>query len=290
MIDGELVLIHGFWSSPRTWDSIVTQMRVDGDLEGLEIDAFRYESPKVRLPLMPTRIPDYDDIAHSLGAQLALKDAARPLVIVTHSQGGLILQRHLAWMVHEGRAHELARVRAIVLLACPNEGSEYLGTIRRALGFGRHPQAGQLRTLVTDATDARRTFLKSIVHATELTDRTCPIPVYAYAGRTDNVVTRASAQSVYPNVSTLPGNHSSILKPNYPGSLTVQTLKAHIVHAFSGAGGTAPKRSTSSTSGTLSSAGSAKTAGSKYNVTLNDNQGVSIGDNNIQNNDFGYRS
>ncbi|MEV4510211.1 hypothetical protein AB0K00_14750 [Dactylosporangium sp. NPDC049525] len=105
-------------------------------------------------------------------------------MIVTHSQGGLILQRHVAWMVHEGRARELARIRAIVLLACPNEGSEYLGTIRRALGFGRHPQAGQLATLVADATEARRTFLRSVVNAQTLSDRECPIPVHAYAGRT----------------------------------------------------------------------------------------------------------
>jgi hypothetical protein len=44
---------------------------------------------------------------------------------VTHSQGGLILQRSLTWMLHKRRGRELARIRSIVMLACPTGGSEY---------------------------------------------------------------------------------------------------------------------------------------------------------------------
>ena len=50
--------------------------------------------------------------------------------MVTHSQGGLILQRYLAWMLGEGRGRELTTIRLIVTLSCPNEGSEYLSSIR----------------------------------------------------------------------------------------------------------------------------------------------------------------
>jgi pimeloyl-ACP methyl ester carboxylesterase len=274
MVSGDLVLIHGFWSSPATWDRIVERLRGDADLAGVQIDRFGYESPKIRMPMSPARIPDYDDIAHSLGSHLALHDQDRLAVIVTHSQGGLILQRHLAWMAHEG-ARELARIRGIVLLACPNEGSEYLGTIRRALGFGRHPQAGQLATLVADATEARRTFLRSIVHAEGLTDRACPIPLHAYAGRTDNVVIRSSAMSVFPSVGALPGDHFSILDPDFPGSLTLPTLKKHILTALTAA---APP-----------AAGSAREPSAtepKYRVNISGSQGVQIGDHNTQVNRF----
>ncbi|GAA2697953.1 esterase/lipase family protein [Actinoplanes palleronii] len=269
MVEGDLVLIHGFWSSPRTWDRLVRVARADDEFGGVAIDAFGYESPIGRMPFSPARIPDYDDVAHSLASHLALRDPGRPLVIATHSQGGLILQRYLAWMAHEGRARELAIIRAVVLLACPNEGSEYLGTIRRALGFGRHPQAGQLETLVVDATDARRTFLQAIVNATSLTDHTCPIPAYVYAGRTDNVVTRASAQSVFPRVGTLPGDHFSILDPDLPGSLTYPTLKSIVGKAF-----------------TEEPAAASRPEPSPPQFDLRNSRGVQIGDGGVQNNLF----
>jgi len=69
------------------------------------------------------------------------------LAVVTHSQGGLILQRYLAWMLGEGRGRELTTIRLIVTLSCPNEGSEYLSSIRAVAGLGRHPHAGQLDVL-----------------------------------------------------------------------------------------------------------------------------------------------
>jgi pimeloyl-ACP methyl ester carboxylesterase len=282
MLAGDLVLIHGFWSSTRTWDRLVALVDADADLAGVRVDRFGYESPKIRLPLSPTRIPDYDDIAHSLGSHLALREPGRPVVIVTHSQGGLILQRHLAWMVHEGRARELARIRAIVLLACPNEGSEYLGTIRRALGFGRHPQAGQLATLVADATEARRTFLRSVVQARTVTDRECPIPVHAYAGRTDNVVTRSSAQSVFPNVGSLPGNHFSILDPTFPGSLTFAALKTHLTEALRPAPPPAAPTGAAPDPPVPPAAGQPPPPG--RHMIIEGGRGIQIGDGNIQGN------
>jgi hypothetical protein len=42
------------------------------------------------------------------------------------------------------------------MLSCPNEGSEYLRSIRAAVGFGHHPQAGQLDVLAREVGEARR--------------------------------------------------------------------------------------------------------------------------------------
>ena len=83
MLTGDLVLIHGFWSSTRTWDRLAQLVESDADLAGVRVDRFGYESPKIRLPLSPTRIPDYDDIAHSLRSHLALQDLSRPIVLAT---------------------------------------------------------------------------------------------------------------------------------------------------------------------------------------------------------------
>ena len=114
------------------------------------IDSFGYPSPRVpwRRPFSASRVPDYDDIAQSFANRYEVhhRDAAA-IAIVTHSQGGLILQRFLAWMLHEGRGRELARIRSIVMLACPNSGSEYFSSLRRALGYDNSPQARGLETL-----------------------------------------------------------------------------------------------------------------------------------------------
>jgi hypothetical protein len=210
----------------------VERLEADEDLQGLRIHLFGYESPKVRWPGSPARIPDYDDIAQSLPAFLSTRTRTpSPLVFVTHSQGGLILQRYLAWMLSEGRGRELARVRAIALLACPNEGSEYLASIRAVTGFNRHPQAGQLTVLERDVGAARRVVLRQIVNASSVDERQCPIPFHVYSGRTDNVVLRQSAQTVFPAVGVLPGDHFSILDPDSPGSLTVDTIKRHVLEA-----------------------------------------------------------
>lgn len=229
----DLVLIHGFWSSPATWDRLITRMRQDEDLAGLSIHAFRYESPKLRWTGSPARIPDCDDIAQSLPAYLSANaPLTTPIAIVTHSQGGLILQRFLAWMLTEGRGRELARIRLIVMLSCPNEGSEYLRSIRAITGFGHRPQASQLDVLDREVGEARRIVLRQIVNATVVDARHCPIPVFVYSGRTDNIVLRESAQSVFPYAEVLPGDHFSILDPDAPGHLTLPTLKRHLREAL----------------------------------------------------------
>ncbi len=229
-MDADLVLVHGFWSSPRTWDRIISRLRDDPDLAGLRIHAFDYESPKMRWPLSRARIPDYDDIAQSLPAYLATySPGTTPIAVVTHSQGGLILQRFLAWMLTEGRGLELARFRLAVMLSCPNEGAEYMRAIRAVVGLGHHPQASQLRVLEREVSEARRIVLRQVVNATAVDDRHCPIPFWVYSGRTDNIVRRGSAHSVFPHAEVLPGDHFSILDPDVPGHLTVPTLKRHLI-------------------------------------------------------------
>ena len=232
-MDVDLVFIHGFWSSPATWDRLRARLQEDTDLAGLRIHAFGYESPKLRWPGSPTRIPDYNDIAQSLPAYLAAHvRGGAGVAVVTHSQGGLILQRYLAWMLGEGRGRELATIRLIVMLSCPNEGSEYLRSIRAVAGLGRHPQAGQLDVLTREVGEARRVVLRQVINATTVDDRHCPIPVYVYSGRTDNVVLRETAQSVFPNAEVLPGNHFSILDPDAPGHLTFVELKRRLLETF----------------------------------------------------------
>lgn len=231
MIDVTLVTIHGLFSSPATWDRLVAVWRTDQDLQGLRIYSFGYQSPKKpRFPLSTARIPDYDDIAQVLATEYttALKDVSK-IAIVTHSQGGLILQRFLEWMLNQGRGRDLRRIRAIVMLACPNGGSEYLESARHGLGLGRHPQVGSLDVLDRRIADTHRRVLDDIVRADGIGDHQCRIPVHAYAGSSDNIVKPASALGAFPGASTLTGDHFSILDPTATGNRTAESVKHHIL-------------------------------------------------------------
>lgn len=77
--------------------------------------------------------------------------------------------------------------------------------------------------------EARRIVLRQVVNSTTVDDRHCTMPIYVYSGRTDNIVRRESAQSVFPNAEVLPGNHFSILDPEADGNLTAPTLKLHLL-------------------------------------------------------------
>ena len=218
MIDATLVTIHGLFSSSATWDRLATVWRADENLEGLRIHPFGYESPKKpRLRFSTARVPDYDDIAQVLATEYAtvLKDVA-DIVVVTHSQGGLILQRFLEWMLNQAKGRDLGRIRTVVMLACPNGGSEYLESVRHGLGLSRHPQVGNLNVLDRRIADTQRRVLDDIVRANGVGDRECRIPFHVYAGSSDNIVKPASAQGAFPGASTLAGDHFSILEPGSP--------------------------------------------------------------------------
>ena len=289
MIDATLITIHGFWSSPATWERLNEAWRADEELRGLRIHPFGYPSPKKpRLPFSVTRVPDYNDIAQTLATEYATVLAgASDMVVVTHSQGGLILQRFLAWMVSEGRARELSRIRSAVMLACPNGGSEYLESLRRALGYRRHPQAGSLQVLDRQVADTQRTMLQRIVNATIVDDHQCRIPFHVYAGSSDEIVKAASAQAAFPGASTIAGNHFTILDPAAPGNRTAEIVKHHMlidITATHVQPGTVPAPEI--VGKPEPPAADKRTDSGKYVVNVDGAQGLQIGDHNVQRNVF----
>ncbi|AXU17377.1 alpha/beta fold hydrolase [Streptomyces clavuligerus] len=220
-----LVMIHGFMSGPRTWEPLRELIATDRSLGFVQPLAFEYSTGL--LAVNPLRVfPSIETAADSLKEYLVTEAGAfDQLLLVTHSQGGLVAQRYLAGMLQDGRGRELARINRLVMIACPNNGSELLLSLRRrALGL-RNPQEKDLRPLNDRVSETLRTVIRDVVNATEVTDRTCPIPVSVYAGESDGVVSRASARSVFPDSSALPGDHSSILKADSHQHRTFTALR-----------------------------------------------------------------
>ncbi|MFD3842117.1 esterase/lipase family protein [Streptomyces sp. NPDC058642] len=220
-----VVMVHGILSDAKVWQPLQKLIADDAELGFIRTLPFEYATGLKRFH--PMRIfPSIDTVADSLKEYL-LTEAGEfeRLMLVTHSQGGLVAQRHLARMLSDGSGYELARIRRLVLLACPNNGSELLLSLRRNVLGSRHPQEKDLRPINDQVTATLRTVLRDVVHATRLSERTCPIDIKVYAGESDAVVPAASAQSVFPNSAVLPGDHSSILKAKTASHRTFTTLR-----------------------------------------------------------------
>lgn len=216
-----IVFVHGLFSSSDTWRDLEAQLSgTPGIAQNFDLLFFNYATPK--LSWHPLRkMPNIDTVAESLKSYLADQPISHErLLIVTHSQGGLVVQRFLSRMLAEGRGWELRRIRRIVMFACPNNGSELFLLLRRGLmGVTRNTQERELRPLQASVQEAQRRVMTGIVHAQYVSRDRCPIPVVSYAGESDNVVSPSSAVGVFPESAVMPGDHFSVIKPRQDGRL-----------------------------------------------------------------------
>jgi hypothetical protein len=239
-----IVFVHGLFSSANVWRHFDQLIRSDPDLSHLTILNFEYSSPKFNMsPLR--RIPDYNVLADNLQTYLEVEAADQTdIVLVSHSQGGLIVQRFLSRMISKGRGDELARIRRIVMFACPNSGSEIFLIARRGTIFWRHAQERELRPINDSVTDAQQIVLSRVVHARSVGSGECPIPILAFAGESDNIVTPTSARSVFPDTGVLPGDHFSIIRPDSVNHRAYTTLKKNLLMALGSRASHVPGKAT----------------------------------------------
>lgn len=227
------VFVHGLSSSSSVWDDLKAALERDRAVTD-DFDLLFFDYASRRLGLNPARrIPDFSVVADELRGFLT--DPPLPhhrLVLVSHSQGGLIVQRFLARMLNDGKGADLARIRGVVMFACPNNGSDFLLLLRRAVApVLRNRQIQDLRPISDQVIDTQRRVLEGVIYPRALSARQCPIPLVAYAGEEDNIVTPASARSVFPDASVLPGDHFTIVRGG-PGSRVAAALKYRLAKAL----------------------------------------------------------
>lgn len=223
-----LVLVHGFRSSPGMWDPLRRLLDADDALGFVRVLPFGYATHVWRLhPLRA--IPSFDTVADGLKEYVDTEaQGFGRLMLVAHSQGGLVVQRYLTRMTGEGRGADLARIGRVVLLACPNNGSQTALALRRRL-VRRNPQERELRPLDERIADTQRAVLRDIVNAREVTARSCPVPFSVYAGESDGVVPPGSGRGGFPDAAVLPGDHFGIARPDSPQHRTYTTLRRLIL-------------------------------------------------------------
>jgi pimeloyl-ACP methyl ester carboxylesterase len=226
---GAVVFVHGILGGAKTWCALLRHLKKNRYLElFFDLELYNYPSPRAFFSPLK-RIPDFGHVASGLAT--ALRQEKRfcdrsCLVLVGHSQGGLIIQRLLVDAVRAGRANEeLARIRGVVLLATPNAGSELFLSVRRAIDvLWSHPQEKRLRPFDDQIADIHATLLERVVYAQRASSTTRPIRFDVYTGLEDGVVPAHSARGMFPHTDTLPGDHSSILQPKGPNDLVVRVL------------------------------------------------------------------
>jgi pimeloyl-ACP methyl ester carboxylesterase len=227
------VFIHGIFSSHDVWQPLTAQLELaPGISDEYVFPQFEYSSPKLVLNRTRRR-PDLDTLADWLRTFLEheCRDS-EDLVLVGHSQGGLVIQRYLARMLEDGRGLDLRRIRSVVLLACPNDGSDFMRSTRRIILGSRNVQELQLRPNSEPVKAAQARVVNQIVNAQHDSDRTCRIPFHVFYGIEDAIVPVASARGPFAEPRALPGDHSTILSAADPKSIVVTALRNILLDAL----------------------------------------------------------
>lgn len=226
----QIVFVHGLFSTAKVWDDLREVVQKDDSLAEVDSFCFEYASPKARFSLA-RKIPSFDDLADRLRTFIRLHcESQGPIILVSHSQGGLIVQRFLARSLESDQHEDIRNIKTIVMFSCPNSGSDILLSVRRGLVAWRHPQERELRPLNRLVTETRRTVIRKIINADKEDEDSCHIPIYLYAGDEDNIVTSVSALDVFPAEYTgvISGDHSSIIRPTSTGDESYRAIRRHI--------------------------------------------------------------
>jgi hypothetical protein len=225
-----VVFIHGLFSRAKTWGRMQELVEADPELAGLAaVRLFSYESRPFRFN-PARRVAEIDDIADRLHTYLHtdLRDA-ESVILVSHSMGGLVVQRFLARTLARARGRDLARISRIVLFCCPNQGSDFALMIRQLARFWRHPHEQELRPFSRAVMEAQQAVLDRVVHAEGRSDTECRIPIRAVSAMYDNIVHPVIATSVCTSSSMVDGDHFSAIKPASADASSYLVLKAELL-------------------------------------------------------------
>ncbi|MES4882842.1 alpha/beta fold hydrolase [Streptomyces sp. NBC_01723] len=220
-----VVFVNGLFTSADLWDQFRKLLAADDDLRRVAVHCFPYESP-VRMLRRERVISAYDDAAKLLDDYLRVQIPPTGLVVlVSHSQGGLIVQRFLTRTFGEGRGFALNRIAQIVMFGCPNNGSPAVHPARRVPFLVRQAQGRALRTYRREVVATREAVMRTVVRAERSTGSNCSIPIHAYGGSEDEVVPAQEARAEFPVGATVPGDHLQLVQPRDHRSASYEAVK-----------------------------------------------------------------
>lgn len=213
-----VVLVHGFGSSKACWAPLMKLFGEDPQISAaFDVACFEYPTTWFNTRFL-RRLPRLLEIARSLDAFLELQalKAYREVILVGHSQGGLVIQSYLVDKLSRGRVEDLYRIRQVMLIATPNLGSTLLSPARKLLSiFAPNVQERALRVFDTEITEMRAAITERVVGTNGRDAVAWPIPIQCFWGTIDKVVVEASARGPFDTDLAIPlnGDHFTILQP-----------------------------------------------------------------------------
>jgi pimeloyl-ACP methyl ester carboxylesterase len=212
------VFVHGFGSSPACWRPLLEAFKADSTINALfDFECYQYSTKWLTLSVLK-RIPRIEEISRGLAQFLENSrfSGYDDVTLLGHSQGGLVIQSYLADKLKppRPRGEDLARIRQVILLATPNQGSTIVSGLRSAIfTFFKNPQETGLRVLNPEVRDMLAIVDECIVNAKTRENICWPVPIYCFWGEDDAVVPEASARGFHTDAGPLPGDHFTILRP-----------------------------------------------------------------------------
>lgn len=214
-------------SNHHCWDDLQpllnSDKRVQDRFDGIE--CFEYRTGLLEQG-NESSLPQLKDVATLLATFLAPRRfAGQELVLVGHSQGGLVIQAYFSLLLKSQRAKELRWIRQAIFVATPNLGSIFLDRtrrftdrmLRRVTGVFLNPQERLLRALQPEIMEIQKLIMDRIVAAAPATiaDDRWPVPLQCFYGSEDRIVLQVSAQSFFsPDICTaLNAGHTDIVSP-----------------------------------------------------------------------------
>lgn len=215
---GVIVFVHGFGSSPDCWIPLLDLLRKDEAITSrFDFDCFRYPTPRFNFnPLR--RIPRLKEVAEKLRDHLDSKEFwDREIMMVGHSQGGLVIHAYIAHMLAKSRGRQLQPIRQVITFATPHYGSTTLFFLRRIASrlfwFFDNPQERSLRVHDPDTAEIVNAVAQHASKTNEANEGNWPIPVHCFVGLGDDVVPEASAKGPFASHKSIEGDHFEVLTP-----------------------------------------------------------------------------
>ena len=220
-----VVFVHGFMSGPETWDSLWTQL---SELENVKtgVTAHRYQYATGLISLKPVaQIPKLEELGEGFATYLETLPGRQPndpVVLIGHSQGGLVIQAALAHRLSNADGEQLSCISHCVFISTPTNGSDFIrsvrGFFRRLLPTNWFSQEKTLRPLDEFIGKLQRQIAADVVYAATATPHSQPIPITAVFGTEDKVVKPQSARWIFPETEAVSGDHFTVLKPASPNA------------------------------------------------------------------------
>lgn len=218
----QLVFVHGFKSGPSTWDPLWTQLsKIDAISSNVTAHRFKYSTGLAKLKIT-AQIPKLEELGEAFATfldALPKEGPDDPVVLIGHSQGGLVIQSALAHRLSNSEGERLRCVTHCILISTPTNGSDFLGRIRRFLAAvipGWSGQEKTLRPLDEYIGNLQRQIARDVVYASITTPRSVPIPITAIYGTEDSIVKRQSARWIFRRTEAVPGTHFTVIRPSSP--------------------------------------------------------------------------